>query len=44
MARQKRPLIEQDGLTRDFAQNEWELVPTRAGSRAELAHGTNQDA
>lgn len=26
-----RPLIETDGATRDFALNEWELLPTRAG-------------
>lgn len=26
-----RPLIETEGATRDFAMNEWELLPTRAG-------------
>ncbi len=26
-----RPLVETEGATRDFALNEWELVPTRAG-------------
>ena len=30
-ARSVRPLIETDGTTRDFAMNEWELLPTRAG-------------
>lgn len=26
-----RPLLEQEDATRDFARNEWELLPTRAG-------------